>query len=520
MQLTSEQAAPPQFTGTVLSQAHIPLRRLNRTAEAPTASEADKRKANHVNTYFQTAKFSGDIHQPLEELFRDYDICIGQQQLMTSQQADYFVSALTGEVRKYFVNKYVRGMSLDVAKQIMRTRYDGTARQSWVQSNLDRLRLDSFMSESSIDDTAEGLKKMIQQIRSLKPQNPPGFRSKDNQTKIFRKAVFTKTRAGPAIRALSEGSMSFKQFAERLMRSTADTVFHRLARRTAKDQDGGRTVCIEELYIPPFRSPFRHVYVRFNPSVRTFFSTSQLKKLDRHFFHPSPDKLYNLSSRACPEKTTPETLKILKEVSERCDPCQRIYPSFGTENARFNERVMMDVMYLGKQPILHVIDEATGLSTACFLPNMISETVWDTLRHCWATINTGLPNCIPVDRGSNLGDSEPFIYLAERSSVKVETTGAEAHSSLGIGERYHDPLRKTFRKMQLVYKKQPRKLLLAQCVKAMNDTLGPEGLAPSSLVFGELPQAHTSAETRQVGVAPSWRIQHVRKCTASCPSCA
>lgn len=32
-----------------------------------------------------------------------------------------------------------------------------------------------------------------------------------------------------------------------------------------------------------------------------------------------------------------------------------------------------------------------------------------------------------------------------------------------------------------------RQLLLASAVKAMNDTLGPEGLVPSALVFGEFP---------------------------------
>ena len=36
-----------------------------------------------------------------------------------------------------------------------------------------------------------------------------------------------------------------------------------------------------------------------------------------------------------------------------------------------------------------------------------------------------------------------------------------------------------------------RQVLLALAVKAMNDTLGPEGFVPSSLVFGELPSLRT-----------------------------
>lgn len=51
------------------------------------------------------------------------------------------------------------------------------------------------------------------------------------------------------------------------------------------------------------------------------------------------------SNRACPEDATLETLKILKEISSRCDTCQCIQAGavgfrafFGTENARFNKR--------------------------------------------------------------------------------------------------------------------------------------------------------------------------------------
>lgn len=37
-------------------------------------------------------------------------------------------------------------------------------------------------------------------------------------------------------------------------------------------------------------------------------------------------------------------------------------------------------------------------------------------------------------------------------------------------------------------------MLLAFSVKGLNDTLGPEGLAPSALVFGEFPYAYTKTE--------------------------
>ena len=43
--------------------------------------------------------------------------------------------------------------------------------------------------------------------------------------------------------------------------------------------------------------------------------------------------------------------------------------------------------------------------------------------------------------------------------------------------------------------KTPPHMALAASVKAMNDTLGPEGFVPSALVFGEFPRAYMCSET-------------------------
>lgn len=45
--------------------------------------------------------------------------------------------------------------------------------------------------------------------------------------------------------------------------------------------------------------------------------------------------------------------------------------------------------------------------------------------------------------------SERFIEIAWLSYVEVTRTGVEAYSSLGLGERYHDPLRSTFCKIMM-----------------------------------------------------------------------
>ena len=77
----------------------------------------------------------------------------------------------------------------------------------------------------------------------------------------------------------------------------------------------------------------------------------------------------------------------------------------------------------------------------------------------------------------------------------MDRTGIEAHSSLGVGERCHQLLRQTYRKIMVDHPTADSETSFAFSVKAMNDTHGPEGLVPSALVFGELLKAYTTSET-------------------------
>ena len=167
--------------------------------------------------------------------------------------------------------------------------------------------------------------------------------------------------------------------------------------------------------------------------------------------------------------------------------------SFGAENVRFNERILLDIVTIDSKPVLHIVDEGTRFSAAKFVPDVSTKTLWSTILECWAMIYTGLPNRMLVDQGSYFG--ETFATLGALSNVDVKDTGVEAHSSLGLGERYHQPLRNTYRKIMSEHPLTPPASALAASVKALNDTLGPEGLVPSALVFGEFPPMFTNSES-------------------------
>lgn len=56
----------------------------------------------------------------------------------------------------------------------------------------------------------------------------------------------------------------------------------------------------------------------------------------------------------------------------------------------------------------------------------------------------------------------------------MTNSGIESHNTIGIEERYHQPLRNTFGKLKFAYQNVSDTTLLALSVKAFNDTIGLE----------------------------------------------
>ena len=97
----------------------------------------------------------------------------------------------------------------------------------------------------------------------------------------------------------------------------------------------------------------------------------------------------------------------------------------------------------------------------------------------------GLQNTLVFDDDSQFRDT--FVEICEIHDVGWKRYGTQHHSALEIRERYHEPIRRTFRKLRIDHPKLNKDFLLSLAVEACNDTLGPEGVEPSALVFGEFP---------------------------------
>ena len=235
-----------------------------------------------------------------------------------------------------------------------------------------------------------------------------------------------------------------------------------------------------------------HLYREW-PGATILFNRAELEKLHRRFAHPSVEKLMNLLRRAKPTEVDSQTAKILQEITDSCDPCQRLSPKpyvfqvSMPDAIQFNHEVIVDLMWIDKEPVLHVVDRGTHFSSATFLPNESATTVWNSLIKCWISVYVGFPNVISHDQGT-VFTSKLFKNALEHFGVVAKPVPIEAHNALSVGERYHGPLRRIYTKIRIEYPSLDKHVALSVAIMALNNTAGPEGLTPTLLVFGTIPK--------------------------------
>ncbi len=222
------------------------------------------------------------------------------------------------------------------------------------------------------------------------------------------------------------------------------------------------------------------------------------------FRHPSVDKLSNLLRKARPDEFSATVHHNLNDIAKRCNTCQlhssrprRFKVTMGLQDIQFNHCVAVDVMYLNNQPVLHAVDEATHFQSARFMSNMSPDSTWKLLSQMWMQTYLGPPDYTHVDQGKNIV-SALFKSIATAEGISVVEAPIECPTELGNVERCHGPLRITYDKIRSSLKKESKEAVLQMAVKCLNDTVGPEGLVPTLLVFGSLsrPARSIPAETQ------------------------
>lgn len=229
------------------------------------------------------------------------------------------------------------------------------------------------------------------------------------------------------------------------------------------------------------------------------YTRTELKKLHKQFWHPSAGKMYNLIKRVKPESVNEDTMQTLKDIAKACDTCSvyskgphRLRVTFTKDKCVFNHELALDLVWLEGDPALHVLDTHTHLSAAIFLLCKSTKDVWNAFLVCWATVFVGYPDLFKVDQDS-VFTSREWRKLSEDAGIGLKVSGVESHNALGVGERYHAPLRRLYLKIRRDVPNMDRDLALKIANKAMNDTMGPEGLVPTLLVYGALPRFSPSS---------------------------
>jgi hypothetical protein len=274
----------------------------------------------------------------------------------------------------------------------------------------------------------------------------------------------------------------------------------------------------------PITRRFGHPFLLWDNAVRTYIQTSftlnpcfltdtELRQLHRRFGHPSANKLYKVLERSGHEVDK----QAIDHLTKFCSFCQKYGRSPGRfkftlrKDLDFNHSIIVDIMYIDSSPILHIIDEATRFQAARWLQNISAKHTWDMLRACWIDTYVGPPDYITTDAGKNFVSKE-FNSHATAMAISIKTVPVEAHWSVGLVERAHAILRRTYQVISEELQAGITKdLILQMAVKAVNDTAGPDGLVPTLLVFGAYPRMTTLDPP-----APSitQRAQAIRKAMA------
>jgi hypothetical protein len=181
-----------------------------------------------------------------------------------------------------------------------------------------------------------------------------------------------------------------------------------------------------------------------------------------------------LIRRANPEEADETTRKTLEEISGLCKTCQhlnhktyRFRVSMPKERI-FNEELALDLMWIDGHPILHVVNTRTHFTSAVHLRSQSVEGVWAAFLDARASLYFGYPSRTRVNQGG-IFTSPRWKELTDLNGIVLQLSGIESLNSLGVGERYHAPLRRIHHKIIFEYPQLDLHLALKRAVKAMND---------------------------------------------------
>ena len=79
-------------------------------------------------------------------------------------------------------------------------------------------------------------------------------------------------------------------------------------------------VCVQLRWQHPITRKLGHLF--YDLCIDLLYIDNGLRRIHRHFYHPKPDKIFNLMKKDGDPQANPETMKQLESITETCDICQ------------------------------------------------------------------------------------------------------------------------------------------------------------------------------------------------------
>eukprot|EP00170_Pyropia_yezoensis_P001808 contig_7710_g1812 len=242
----------------------------------------------------------------------------------------------------------------------------------------------------------------------------------------------------------------------------------------------------------PWTGKNKHLFLEWDEKAH--YTTTELGRLHRYFAHPPVERLAAILRRAGDPTVEQGTRALLTELTKHCDICQRLARQPGRfrvtlppDDVVFNRTVLLDVMYLDRRPLLHIIDKVTLFSAACFLNGETVEAVWQAYLDSWVCRYIGHAEAIHIHAAPQFR-SAAWQALAQSAGTRLINAGVESHNALKSGKRYHEYLRNIHRRIRSEHGGLSQESALILACHAMNSTAGTDGLIPTLLVFGVIPR--------------------------------
>ena len=106
---------------------------------------------------------------------------------------------------------------------------------------------------------------------------------------------------------------------------------------------------------------------------------------------------------------------------------------------------------------------------------------------CWINTYLGPLDVITYNIGKNFISKE-FKKYAIIIGIITKGVLVEAYNLIGIVERYYSPLQRAYQIITVEILNINKDTALQIAFKAINDSVGPNGLVPTLLVFGAYPR--------------------------------